>query len=303
MHSPNEWSNLTIADLAATAPVGLTEEKRLLQVILTGKRVARRLKAGNLSEPERLQLRARVKEGEAARQMLIRANGRLVISIARRYTGLGLDLDELCQEGVLGLIRAIDKFDVNRGVRLSTYATWWIRQSVARAAMTQSRDIRLPVHIVERLKRINKATYQLTQELGRTPVEAEIAASTGDTSRQIRWALEHNQSLVRLDRPIGEEGGATLGDYYGEADSLALDEAAEVALLRVEIERALHQLTARESRIIALRFGLDDGQARTLDIIAQRFGLTRERIRQIEKEALGKLRPELAGQQNILKET
>jgi len=290
MPSPNEWSSLTVANLAATAPVGLVEEKRLLQVILAGQQAARRLRSRSLNQPTRLQLKARVTAGQVARQRLIQANGRLVLSIAKRYTGLGLSLDDLAQEGVLGLIRAIDKFDPGQGVCLSTYATWWIRQNISRAVMTQARDIRLPIHIGERLNRINQARHQLLQEMGRMPTEAEVAARTGDTARQIRWALEHNQNLIRLDQPIGEEGGIPLSDYCGEADSPPLDEVAEAALLRAEIERGLQQLTARESRIIALRFGLDDGQARTLDTIAQRYGLTRERIRQIEKEALEKFK-------------
>jgi RNA polymerase primary sigma factor len=227
--------------------------------------------------------------------MLIQANGRLVISIASKYTGHGLTLAELSQEGVLGLIRAIDKFDTSKGVRLSTYASYWIRQSVSRAVAVQTRVIRLPVHKVDHLGKIKKVMGQLTQQLGRTPEVEEIAAFTGDDPQQIHELLKDGQETLSLEEPVGDDG-ATLADFVENDLTQALEDQVDSSLLENEIRRALAGLTARESRIVELRYGLRDGQPLTLQDVAERFGLTRERIRQIEKEALAKLRkPHHAG--------
>lgn len=286
---------LSIADLAATAPVTPAEEKRLIKVMLEGKKASKRMaKDEYLSDELRAQLKAKVEEGAAARRTLIQANGRLVISIANKYTGHGLSLAELSQEGVLGLIRAIDKFDASKGVRLSTYASYWIRQSVSRAVAVQTRVIRLPVHKVDHLGKIKKVMGQLTQKLGRAPELEEIAAFTGDAPEQIHELLQDGQETLSLEEPVGDDG-ATLADFVENDLTQALEDQVDSTLLETEIRKALSGLTARESRIVELRYGLRDGQPLTLQDVAERFGLTRERIRQIEKEALAKLRqPEQA---------
>ena len=293
--SPDETLfRLSIADLAATAPVSPDEERRLIKAMLEGKSVAERMRKDSTLRKDK-QLRTKVEEGAAARRMLIQANGRLVISIANKYTGHGLSLAELSQEGVLGLIRAIDKFDVSKGVRLSTYASYWIWQSVGRAVAVQTRVIRLPVHKVDHLGKIRKVMGQLTKKLGRTPELEEIAAQTGDAPDQIRKLLQDGQETLSLEEPIGDNG-ATLADFVENDLPRDLEDQVDSSLLEAEIRRALAGLTARESRIVELRYGLRDGHPLTLQDVAERFGLTRERIRQIEKEALAKLRrPDQAG--------
>ena len=286
---------LSIANLAATAPVSPAEEKRLIDAMVEGKQAAVRLNNSSLPRDDRTRLQAKIDEGRAARRTLIQANGRLVISIASKYTGHGLSLAELSQEGVLGLIRAIDKFDTSKGVRLSTYASYWIRQSVSRAVAVQTRVIRLPVHKVDHLGKIKKVMGQLTQKLGRAPELEEIAAQTGDAPEQIHELLQDGQETLSLEEPVGDDG-ATLADFVENDLTQALEDQVDSSLLENEIRKALAGLTARESRIVELRYGLRDGQPLTLQDVAERFGLTRERIRQIEKEALAKLRqPHHAG--------
>lgn len=281
---------LSIAELAATAPVSPQEEKRLIEVMVNGKKARTRLaKNENLTEDQREQLKAKAEAGAEARRTLIQSNGRLVISIASKYTGHGLSLAELSQEGVLGLIRAIDKFDIEKGVRLSTYASYWIRQSVSRAVAVQTRVIRLPVHKVDHLGKIKRVMGQLTQKLGRAPELEEIAEFTGDTPEDIHNLLQDGQETLSLEEPVGDDG-ATLADFVENDLTQALEDQVDSILLSREIRRALAGLTARESRIVELRYGLRDGQPLTLQDVAERFGLTRERIRQIEKEALAKLR-------------
>lgn len=281
---------LSIADLAATAPVSPAEEKRLIKAMVGGKKAGKRLDRDfDLSDEQRAKLEFMVEEGAQARRKLIEANGRLVISIANKYTGHGLSLAELSQEGVLGLIRAIDKFDIDKGVRLSTYASYWIRQSVSRAVAVQTRVIRLPVHKVDHLGKIKRVMGQLTQKLGRLPELEEIAAQTGDAPEQIHELLQDGQETLSLEEPVGDDG-ATLADFVENDLTQALEDQVDSSLLENEIRQALSGLTARESRIVELRYGLRDGQPLTLQDVAERFGLTRERIRQIEKEALAKLR-------------
>ncbi len=280
---------LSIANLAATAPVAPAEEKRLIKVMLEGKHATEHLQDLNLTPNKRYMLEAKRQIGIESRKMLIQANGRLVISIASKYTGHGLSLAELSQEGVLGLIRAIDKFDTSKGVRLSTYASYWIRQSVSRAVAVQTRVIRLPVHKVDQLGKIKKVMGQLTQKLGRAPKLEEIAVQTGDDPEQIHALLQDGQETLSLEEPVGDDG-ATLADFVENDLSQALEDQVDSTLLENEIRKALAGLTARESRIVELRYGLRDGQPLTLQDVAERFGLTRERIRQIEKEALAKLR-------------
>ncbi len=280
---------LSIADLAATAPVTPAKEKQLIRTMVDGKEAAQRMAVGETFDEPLEYLELKAETGAMARRTLIQANGRLVISIANKYTGHGLSLAELSQEGVLGLIRAIDKFDITKGVRLSTYASYWIRQSVSRAVAVQTRVIRLPVHKVDHLGKVRKIMNQLTQQLGRTPKIEEIAAKTGDNPQVIHELLQDGQDTLSLEEPVGDDG-ATLADFVENDLAQALEDQVDSTLLEREIRRALAGLTARESRIVELRYGLRDGQPLTLQDVAERFGLTRERIRQIEKEALAKLR-------------
>lgn len=281
---------LSVANLAKTAPVSPKEERRLILEMVAGKKAKKRLEENPPEDDEkRAKLEVAVERGLKAREQLIVSNGRLVISIASRYTGHGLTLAEVSQEGVLGLIRAIDKFDPDRGVRLSTYASYWIRQSVSRAVAVQTRTIRLPVHKVDRLGTVRKVINQLTQQLGRSPEISEIAEALGDTPEQIELLLCDGQDTLSLEDPVGDEG-ATLADFVVEEGSAQLESEIDRSLLEKEIQDALATLTARESRIMQLRYGLQDGHPLTLQDVAERFGLTRERIRQIEKEAIAKLR-------------
>jgi RNA polymerase sigma factor (sigma-70 family) len=281
---------LSVAELAATPPVSAAEESRLLQVIFEGKGIAKRLATDtHLNAKQRAELEAKRSEGAAARKQLIQANGRLVVSIAVHYTGRGLSLAELAQIGVLGLIRAIDKFDRSKGGRLSTYATYWIRQSISRGLASQTHIIHLPVHQVQRLDKIRRVIGQLSQELGRLPQVEEIAARTGDAPERISELLQRGQDILSLEDPVGDDG-ATLADFVEDNLTPTLEDWVDSVLLRDEIQRVLSKLSPRESRIIELRYGLRDGQVLTLQDVADRFGLTRERIRQIEKEALLKLR-------------
>ncbi|HEY85098.1 MAG TPA: sigma-70 family RNA polymerase sigma factor, partial [Chloroflexi bacterium] len=281
---------LSVANLAKTAPVSPKEERRLILEMVAGHEIKEILENNPPEdEQERAELEEKMKRSLKARETLIVSNGRLVISIANRYTGHGLTLAEVSQEGVLGLIRAIDKFDADRGVRLSTYASYWIRQSVSRAVAVQTRTIRLPVHKVDRLGAVKKATNQLTQQLGRAPEMTELAEALGDTPEQIEALLCDGQETLSLENPVGDDG-ATLADFVMEDDSSMLEKEVDQTLLEQEIQEALTTLTARESRIMELRYGLRDGHPLTLQDVAERFGLTRERIRQIEKEAIAKLR-------------
>jgi RNA polymerase sigma factor (sigma-70 family) len=287
---------LSVANLAKTAPVSPEEERRLILEMVRGRKAKRTLRTDPPQEANEVaNLQKLATLGKKAREKLIISNGRLVISIASRYTGHGLTLAEVAQEGVLGLIRAIDKFDPLRGVRLSTYASYWIRQSVSRAVAVQTRTIRLPVHKVDRLSAVRKVRNQLTQELGRTPDIAEIAKALDDTPEQIQLLLFDGQETLSLEDPVGEDG-AVLSDFVATDDEASkLEVEIDRSLLEQEIQQALTTLTARESRIMELRYGLRDGHPLTLQDVAERFGLTRERIRQIEKEAIAKLRrPEKA---------
>jgi RNA polymerase primary sigma factor len=281
---------LSIADLAATEPVSAVVEEALLAAIAAGRKAAKQLAEDlTLSAEQRLALETTTLAGEAARKTLIQANGRLVISIAVKYIGQGLSLAELCQEGVLGLIRAIDKFDNSKGAKLSTYATYWIRQSISRALASHTRIIRLPVHKADHLRKIKRIVGQLSQELGRVPEPQAIAALIGETPEQVRLLLQEGQEIRRLEEPVGEDG-ATLADFVENGLAQSLDRQVELTLLQEEVWRILLELEPRECRILELRFGLGDGQPMTLQEVSERFGLTRERIRQIEQEALLKLR-------------
>lgn len=276
-----------------------TEEITLAKRIEIGKKAWERLHRPGAFEKYREawinRLERMVWEGQSAREHLGRANTRLVVSIAKRYMGQGLPFPDLIQEGNVGLMRAVDKYDYNRGNRFSTYATWWIRQAITRALAQKTRTIRIPLHMTERIRQMYRIAQSLEQSLGRRPTPEEIASEMELESDAIRSMMDASQHAIALERPVGDDGDSEFGDFIEDQDSPSPVEAATQHLLEETIEEVLSELTPRQSHILRLRFGLGGGEPHTLEEIANKFGLSRERIRQLEKEALRRLRhPRLA---------
>jgi RNA polymerase primary sigma factor len=280
---PDEPVDETEIDLSVPEGVGIDDPVRMYL-----KEIGR---VPLLSPEEEVSLAKRMEQGdEEAKRKLAEANLRLVVSIAKRYVGRGMLFLDLIQEGNLGLIKAVEKFDFRKGFKFSTYATWWIRQAITRAIADQARTIRIPVHMVETINKLIRVSRQLLQELGREPTPDEIAKEMNITEEKVREIMKIAQEPVSLETPIGEEEDSHLGDFIEDHEAKAPAEEASYTLLREQLDEVLKTLTDREQKVLRLRFGLDDGRARTLEEVGQKFGVTRERIRQIEAKTLRKLR-------------
>ncbi len=294
-----------LSGVASDDTVGLyLKEMARVPLLSTEEEVqlAKRLEAGNAARAELARIEATaspetiaaleaiIEDGKAARDHLIKANTRLVVSIAKKYMGRGVHFLDLIQEGNLGLMKAVEKFDHTLGYRFSTYATWWIRQTITRAIADQGRTIRVPVHMSDRIRRLYKTSRQLEQEMGRKPTPEEIAERMDLEPRKVQWMLKVSWRPMSLERPVGEEEDSELGSFIEDMTTPTPTQSAYQNLLREKVEEVLGTLTAREARILALRFGLQNGRSYTLEEVGQKFGLTRERIRQIEGRALRRLR-------------
>ena len=289
--SAEDSVGMYLREIGRVSLLSATEEIALAIGMQKGKRAQERLmEAHDLSPEETSKLRAEEARGRASRRRLIEANLRLVVSVARKYAGRGISLLDLIQEGNFGLLRAVDRFDYRKGHRFSTYATWWIRQAITRAIADQSRTIRLPVHMVEAVGRVTQVSHRLQQRLGREPLADEIAEEMGISPDKVRQIVGASQQTVSLEMPIGEEEDASLGDIIEDRNTVAPADAASQQILREEVLDMLNNLTARERRVIQLRYGLEDGYNRTLAELGDELGVSRERVRQIEAEALTKLR-------------
>jgi RNA polymerase primary sigma factor len=288
--SSDDTVGLYLKEMARVPLLSLEEEVQLAMKLCDAIDAKRRLRLDGHEYEERHRLEQVIEDGRQAREHLIKANTRLVVSIAKKYMGRGVPFLDLIQEGNLGLMKAVEKFDYTRGYRFSTYATWWIRQTITRAIADQGRTIRVPVHMSDRIRRLYKTARQLEQEHGRKPTPEEIAAEMELEPRKVRWMLKVSWRPLSLERPVGEEEDSELGSFIEDDSTPTPTQSAYQNLLREKVEEVLSTLTPREARILRLRFGLQNGRSYTLEEVGQKFGLTRERIRQIEGKALRRLR-------------
>jgi RNA polymerase primary sigma factor len=281
---------LYLKDMARVALLNHEEELEIAKCIEAGREARKEIQQVNLLVERRCELELAISAGQAAREHLIKANTRLVVSIAKRYTGHGIALLDLIQEGNLGLMKAVGKFDYKRGFRFSTYATWWIRQTITRSIADQSRTIRLPVHMADRIRNVYKTNHELEQKLGRVPTTEELAGELKLTVKKVQWILKVSWLPLSLESPVGDDEESELGMFIEDEFSPTPLQSAYQSMLRDKLVEVLSTLSPREARIIQMRFGLGDGNAYTLEEVGQKFGLTRERIRQIEGKALRRLR-------------
>lgn len=288
--SSDDSIGLYLKEMARVPLLSTQEEIKLAKLFERGQAAQHRLSKDGQDPEEQRKLERTIDEGRAAREHLIKANTRLVVSIAKKYMGRGVPFLDLIQEGNLGLMKAVEKFDHTRGYRFSTYATWWIRQTITRAIADQGRTIRVPVHMSDRIRRLYKAARHLEQERGCKPTPEEIAEELEIEPRKVRWMLKVSWRPLSLEKPIGEEEDNELGSFLEDDNTPTPTQSAYEHLLKEKMEEVLTTLTPREARILRLRFGLLDGRSYTLEEVGQKFGLTRERIRQIEGKALRRLR-------------
>jgi RNA polymerase primary sigma factor len=281
---------LYLKEMARVPLLTTNEEVNLAKLFEKAQAAQHRLGKNGHDPEEQRRLERAIDEGRAAREHLIKANTRLVVSIAKKYMGRGVPFLDLIQEGNLGLMKAVEKFDHTRGYRFSTYATWWIRQTITRAIADQGRTIRVPVHMSDRIRRLYKTARRLEQERGRKPTPEEIAEELRLEPRKVRWMLKVSWHPLSLERPVGEEDDSELGSFIEDDNTPPPTQTAYEHLLKEKMEEVLTTLTPREARILRLRFGMQDGRSYTLEEVGQKFGLTRERIRQIEGKALRRLR-------------
>ena len=282
--------SLYLKEMARVPLLAPTEEIMLAKTLERGRKAQKNLNKNQCTEEEALKLRRYIREGDKSRDHLIKANTRLVVSIAKKYMGQGVPFSDLIQEGNLGLMKAVEKFDYRRGYKFSTYATWWIRQAITRALADQGRTIRVPVHMSDRIRKLHQVSRQLEQVWGRKPTPEELAEQMELEPSKVRWMLRVSRHPVSLERPVGEEEDSELGNFIEDEDAPTPPDAAYHRLLQEKLEDVLSTLTPREARILRLRFGLQNGRSYTLEEVGKKFGLTRERIRQIEGQALRKLR-------------
>ncbi|NPV75324.1 MAG: sigma-70 family RNA polymerase sigma factor [Anaerolineae bacterium] len=291
--SSDDTIGLYLKEMARVPLLSVNEEIELARRIEAGNRARREMQRlnGNNTPERRQEMEAKIADGQAAREHLIKANTRLVVSIAKRYIGRGVPFLDLIQEGNLGLMKAVEKYEYQRGFRFSTYATWWIRQTITRAIADQGRTIRVPVHMVDRIRQLYKTSHEIEQKLGRGPTTDELAEAVGATSSKVDWMLRVSWLPLSLESPInGDEEEAELGMFVEDTLTPTPMQTAYTKLLTEKIREVLDSLPPREARILRLRFGLEDGRSYTLEEVGTKFGLTRERIRQIESKALRRLR-------------
>jgi RNA polymerase primary sigma factor len=293
LDAPAATTDLVRAYLKEIGKVPLltaVQEVELSQRIEAGLFATHKLRESKLSAGLRRDLEHLVRDGERAKQHLLEANLRLVVSVAKRYVGRGLPFLDLIQEGNLGLIRAVEKFDYTKGFKFSTYATWWIRQAITRAMADQARTIRIPVHMVEQINKVSRAQRQLLVTLGRDATEEELAEELELPVAKVREVLSYSREPVSLEVTVGEEADSVLGDFIEDADAPLPPDVVAHGIMQEQLDAVLHDLSEKELAVLTLRFGLRDGKPKTLDEVGHEFGLTRERIRQIEAKTLAKLR-------------